>query len=141
MKSATLTRSASTDQGTFGVFKMDDGSGVWNSGELPWHDNQTGVSCIPPGTYVANPIVSPKHGPCFMLTGVPGRADVEIHAANWMGDQSLGYKCQLLGCIALGKAQGVLEGQEAVLLSQDALKEFLTIMGGDSLSLTIKDAS
>jgi hypothetical protein len=38
--------------------------------ELPWKNNERGVSCIPNGRYVAKPHVSPSQGRCFSLDPV-----------------------------------------------------------------------
>ena len=136
MRKASLTRHYGDDQGTFGRLTLDNGD-YWQTGELPWRDNESGKSCIPVGTYIAHHIVSPKHGDCYILEDVEGRSDVEIHSANWMGDADKGLKCQLLGCIALGKEIGVLEGQKAVLRSKEALDEFLAELNGEEVQLTI----
>jgi len=137
MRTGTLTRIETGDEGTFGDLVLDSGWGCV-TGELPWRNNLPGISCIPTGTYTAIPYNSQRHGPCYLLQNVPQRTDVEIHAANWMGDKSLGYKCELLGCIALGKSHGALAGQAAILRSQEAMHDFLTEMGMDTLTITIK---
>jgi hypothetical protein len=136
MRTATLNRLECSNEGTFGMMTLDDGT-VFHSLELPWRDNQCGKSCIPHGTYTVNWRYSPKHGDCYHVDGVAGRSDVEIHAANWAGDVAMGYKCQLLGCIALGMSVGDLEGQKAVLTSRMAVLKFNAALGGDSFLLTI----
>ena len=135
----TVQRMSTSDQGTFGMAFLDIG---WNahSLELPWRNNETGKSCILPGTYNAEWINSPKHGWCYMLKDVPGRTDVEIHSANWAGDASQGLKCQLLGCIALGLSVGVLEGQNAILQSKDAIAQFHSHTNGQPITVIILDA-
>lgn len=138
MKKATLTRDLSTDEGTFGLLETDSGD-VFHTGELPWRNNDHGTSCIPAGTYICRWINSPKHGMCYQVTGVHGRDMIEIHSANWMGDKSKGFKSQLLGCIALGKSVGRLEGQAAVLASKVAVEEFNDAMGTGDFELTIKE--
>jgi len=62
---------------------------------------------------------------------------VEIHSANWAGDVSLGKHCQLLGCIALGKGVGVLEGQNAILSSKTAMAEFESLLNKEDFTLVI----
>ena len=136
MKTGVLTRTMSSDVGTFGDLVINDVMKL-KSGELPWRDNQHGISCIPTGTYIAKHFVSPKHGPCYLLQNVPDRSDVEIHAANWMGDKSKGYKSELLGCIALGMTYGKAGGQEGVFQSKEAIEHFLEVMDGEDLELTI----
>jgi len=75
-----------------------------------------------------------------MLNAVPGQYDVEIHAANWKGDEEKGFKCQLGGCISLGLDIGMLDGQDALLYSGGAVSRFMTRMGfGDPFELTISE--
>jgi hypothetical protein len=79
---------------TLGRLKVD---GIMHSHtlELPWRDNQTGISCIPPGVYAVAFFDSPKFKRTILrLKGVPGREAVEIHPAN--------HVAELRGCIALG---------------------------------------
>lgn len=137
MRKVTLTRTETGDEGTFGTIVTDSGFSVY-SGELPWRGNAPGKSCIPAGAYVCQKAVSPKHGPCYYITDVPGgRTDIEIHSANWMGDESKGFKCQLLGCIAPGRAIGELIGQKAVLSSRDALIGLEADLEGEPFHLVI----
>lgn len=100
----TLTRSASTEQGTLGVLVA--GSLMLRTIELPWRDNAADKSCVPAGEYEFVPYLSPKFGSTWRLhnpalnvygTGlVPegGRSAIEIHAAN--------FARELEGCIAVG---------------------------------------
>ncbi len=142
MRKATLTRSPSTDQGTFGTLVLDDGT-TFHSLELPWRDNTRGLSCIPAGTYMFKKVDSPKHGECYMGVDIPGRSEIEIHAANYAGDVALGYRSDLLGCIALGKQigplaiRGPLRRQMAVLQSKVAIAEFEANTRLEDLELTI----
>ena len=138
MRAATLIRNPSTDDGTFGVLLLDDHVS-FSTGELPWKDNQNGVSCIPVGTYLCKWINSPKHGECYQITGVPFRDMIEIHSANFMGDTTKGKLSQLLGCLALGKSVGWLEGQTAVLASKQAIQEFENNLQQEDFELTIKE--
>lgn len=140
MKTATIERSESSYEGTFGTLTVDDGWSC-NTGELPWKDNEHLVSCIPEGSYVCKWIVSPKHGPCYEVTGVLGRSNIEIHSANFCGDANCGMKHQLLGCIALGYEIGSLDGQKAVLKSISAVCEFNSHMAEEDFSLVIKNSS
>ena len=115
-----LVRNPSTPYGTFGTLTGFDFD--YNSMELPWVDtNGDGLgdpqkSCITPGEYECVWHTSPKYGPCYEVTGVVGRSHILIHPANWAS--------QLLGCIALGKGRGVLNGKPAITQSRDAIKEF-----------------
>lgn len=139
MRTAILTRNTTGDEGTFGTLVTDSGF-TCRTGELPWRDNATGTSCVPPGVYRVEWLPSPKFGLCYHVEDVPGRSDVEIHAANWMGDASKGYQCELRGCIAVGEAVGITAGQAALESSQEALVKLLTDLNGDSFTLTILSA-
>lgn len=143
MRRAILLSNPSTDDGTFGVLMLDDNT-IFRTGELPWRNNSKGASCIPPDphsnnsiTYVCKWIVSPKHGECYLVTGVSDRDMIEIHSANYMGDANKGKITQLLGCIALGKTVGMLDGQMAVLQSKQAIAEFEANMAKEDFELTI----
>lgn len=136
MRQVKIIRLESDDSGTFGILTTDDGFSCWTL-ERPWRDNLTGKSCIPAGTYKVNKRDSPKHGRCYHVDGVKDRTDIEIHAANWAGDESKGLKCQLLGCIAPGRAIGELVKQKAILSSRDALEGFETEMEGADFELTL----
>ena len=115
-----LIRKPSTPHGTFGQFVGFDFDFV--SLEKPWVDldgNGHGdpqKSCITAGTYTCVWQESPKWGPCYEVANVPERTRILIHPANW--------ESQLLGCIALGKGRGVLNGRPAITQSRDAIKEF-----------------
>lgn len=136
MRTVKLTRGPSTDDGTFGKFVLDDGTS-FDCLELPWRDNTNRFSCIPVGTYICTWIDSPKHGPCYQVTNVPGRDMIEIHSANFAGDVTKGKICQLLGCIALGLSIGSLQGQMAILQSKIAIANFEQNMNQVDFELTI----
>src|SRR5208337_1783860 len=136
MRKGTLTRIKFGDSGTFGTLVMDNGH-RFITGELPWRDNKSGLSCIPIGIYKCAYLNSPKHGMCYHVTNVEGRQDVEIHSANFMGDKEKGLHCELLGCIALGLTMGRMSGQDALFSSRDAITAFHTDLDGELLELTI----
>lgn len=107
MRTATLTRQPSIDEGTFGDWLSDSG---WSckTGELPDRDNATGVSCIPCGTYRAVWRWSQAHQRnLYHLLNVPMRSEVEIHSGNVAGDVSKGYASEVKGCILPGLALGL----------------------------------
>lgn len=136
-RKVTIERTETDDEGTFGLLTTDTGWQCY-TGELPWRDNEQGKSCIPAGTYPAVWRPSPKHGECYGVESVPGRTDIEIHSANWMGDQDKGKKCQLAGCIAPGRAIDTLVGQKATISSRDALAGLVEDLGKEPFILTIK---
>ena len=61
--------------------------------ELPWHDNEPAISCIPEGTYPLIKRYSEKFGWHLALKNVPRRDDILIHPAN-------DALTELQGCIA-----------------------------------------
>lgn len=140
MRSVVLLRDPSQDQGTLGRVCVD-----WRlfcrAIELPARGNKTNVSCIPVGTYRCVWHRSPKYGWCYMVTGVPGRSLILIHAANWAGDRALGYRSDLRGCIALGMRSGRLAGQLAVLASKQAVSKFNRAMNRQPFDLIILEAA
>lgn len=144
MKKALLLRRPFTDQGTFGEVFAAGGFRCF-SGELPWRDNASGISCIPltipPGTYRVEWRPSPRlKRHTYRVLGVPSRDGVLIHSANLMGDKTLGYVAQLEGCISLGKALGVIKGQRALLLSKPVVRAFEFLMNKEPFELEIRDA-
>lgn len=70
--------------------------------ELPWRDNQVGISCIPVGEYEIVKHNSPRFGPCYWVKEVPGRSEILIHPANFVR--------QLRGCIAPGLSMADIDG-------------------------------
>lgn len=134
MQKVQIFRTNKSDQGTFGNLVSDGFNCV--TGELPWHDNKNGISCIPEGTYICKIIDSPKHGKCYQVMNVPKRSMIEIHSANWMGDAPK-WKKQLEGCIALGDMVGTLDGQLAVLRSKVTVDAFEKYMNDEDFELTI----
>ena len=98
---------------TQGIWYDDNDQQLCCTIELPWLDNEPDKSCIPVGTYRFIAYLSPTHGNVWMAQNVPGRGNIEIHNANWAK--------QLLGCIGVGDAFGILEGLPAVLNSVNTL--------------------
>lgn len=144
MNLVEIMRSDSTDAGTFGTLSLNHGEWACVTGELPWRDNDHGTSCIPPGNYTCKWINSPKHGKCYQVCDVPNRTMIEIHSANFMGDSmkvnpitDTFYISQLLGCIALGRSVGVLDGQTAILKSKETIADFEHRLGENNFTLVI----
>lgn len=133
-----LQRRETGDQGTFGVIRV--GAKTWFTGELPWRDNASDVSCIPAGEYACRMTLSPRfRTKLYELFGVPSRFACRIHSANLMGDKSKGLRSQLNGCIALGQKLGAMDGQKAVLLSRPAVYEFQKATGGKPFILEVRN--
>ena len=110
-----IRRVVSNDNYTAGVVIVNN-EPVCVSIELPWHDNQVCISCIPAGEYkLCLKHESPKFGDCFSVENVPGRSDILGHPAN--------RASELLGCFAPGRRFGKLDGEFAVLSSRKAMDD------------------
>lgn len=139
MNRVTLERFEIGDQGVFG--KLNFGNASWFTGELPWRENASNISCIPLGIYVCKFTLSNRLKKfTYELLSVEKRTGIRIHAANLMGDVSKGFHAQLNGCIALGEKLGIIEHQKAVLISASAVREFETLMNRSTFTLEIKNA-
>lgn len=147
MKLLTLIRDDTSDEGTFSVGTLTAGDnrlGFWDFLELPWRDNRTGVSCIPPGLYEAHLTYSNRfQREVYILDGVPDRTAIEIHPANWAGDKAAGFYTELNGCLAPGMERGLLTPaghnlmQRAVLQSGRAFQQLMDALAGDDIEVHI----
>lgn len=134
-----LLRCKTGDTGTFGVLKYGDKN--WFTGECPERDNKPGLSCVPVGLYRCDWLWSPSHERnVYHLLEVPNRVDVEIHAGNWAGDVTKGFKSDVKGCILLGTGQAERDGQWAIVNSRKAIADFEQSLGGQSFMLNISSA-
>lgn len=133
-----LCRMKRSDQGTRGILFAD--SFHCQTIELPWRDNQRSISCIPAGEYKVSIRQSPKYGLVYHIKEVPSRSYILIHAGNFAGDKYKGYRTNVAGCILLGKHQGLLWGQWAVLNSKITVKRFMTHMELQPFTLKIHEA-
>jgi len=70
-----------------------DGNPICYSIELPWLENQRGISCIPEGKYELKKRYSQKFKWHLHVTNVTGRSLILVHPAN-------DAKKELNGCIA-----------------------------------------
>lgn len=131
-----LERLETSDQGTFGRIRV--GNEIFYTGELPWRDNANNFSCIPCGIYECHFTMSAHFKrELYLVENVNNRSGIRIHSANLMGDSTLGYLCQLNGCIALGEKLGTIAGQKAILISKPAVSKFERLMNGQSFILEI----
>ena len=134
-----IQRETITDQGTPGILSAPALGFSCFSLELPWKDNQVGVSCIPAGEYTCERYFSRtfrQH--LYRVCEVPGRSGIALHSGNVAGDKSQGYKTHSLGCILLGRRRGELWDQEAVLASRLAIGEFFRELDRKPFNLQIK---
>lgn len=90
--------------------------------ELPWLENQRGISCIPRGTYRAFKRNSPKNGAVFELRNVPQRSNIQCHAGN--------YTRQIEGCILVGSSITFLDSDKIpdVANSKQTLDKLLALL-------------
>lgn len=124
-----LQRTTQTNDCTMGELREDDGTFVLYTLERPWRENAHRVSCIPAGHYVAKRTVTPQHGECFEVTGVPDRDAILFHAGNTAKDSA--------GCILLGKVviSPTMIGQSRLALALFMARE----AGEDAFPLTVND--
>lgn len=129
-----LVRDDQNPDRTLGTLRTDEDEYVCETLELPWRENQHGISCIPAGTYECVRFDSPHIGyQLFQLQNVPGRSGVDIHRGNTTKDTE--------GCILVGTKRGVLNGQDAVLHSTEAFADFMRRLEGvDTFTLEVGDA-
>ncbi len=137
MTRVILERLETGNEGTFG--RIIAGNLVLFTGELPWRENLSNLSCIPQGLYRCDFTYSPAFRRFLYAVGpVERRAGIRKHPANLMGDRTLGFKSQLNGCIAIGEKLGWISGQKALLLSAPAVRRFETHMELKPFILEIK---
>jgi len=123
--SIVLNRFCICEMGTFGKLIISDNNnayGSWYTVELPWKNNEHGISCIPLGEYDIIPTMFKGEYRSYEII-VPNRTAIKIHIANTISD--------LKGCIGLGKKLGVLPNRLAVLNSVQAYKEFTKTIDTD----------
>lgn len=137
MKQAIILRSASTDHGTFSTFVCAQANFTCFVAELPWKNNEPRMSCIPTGEYTVKPVQSPKYGLVFMVYNVENRSAILFHSGNFAGDTTKNLKTHSLGCILPGSRVAKVNGQNAVLLSKNAVYNFQQAMGNEPFKLTI----
>ena len=89
--------------------------------ELPWKNNQAGVSCIPEGRYELVNRWSPKFGRHLQIMHVSGREYILMHPAN----EALR---ELKGCIA---PVLFLTGAGKGIVSRPALRTLMGLVADD----------
>lgn len=133
-----IFRIKQADQGTLGLMRLPSGWSCYSL-ELPWRDNKCNISHIPPGRYPVVWARSARYGWKYLLQEVPGRTWVRIHKGNYAGDKALSYKTHSAGCILLGRAYGVMQGQQAVFSSGTTVRQFEERMEKQKFILNILD--
>jgi len=122
MKHLTIVRLSSTLEGTFGVF-MEHRIPFAVTLERPWLLNRRNLSCIPSGRYVCRRVESPRFGPTFEVTDVPGRTHILFHKGNLDSDSE--------GCILVGERFDHLRGKPGILDSRHGFEELLLRLAGE----------
>ena len=160
MKEVTVIRVPSDEHQTLGILKVKDSDFMAKTLELAWKNNENNISCIPADTYICkytrSKRISEKHlkewlkkNPTktevdcpdeeknvytYEITGVPNRAGIRIHSANFFHD--------LLGCVSLGDKDKALDldkdGSMDVLHSGATIKAFEKVMNYEDFNLIIK---
>lgn len=133
-----LLRQKTSEQGTEGIISLTHLGIHFFTLELPWHDNQPQISCIPTGIYEVALRKSPRFGITYHVKQVPDRSYILIHSGNFAGDISKGLKTNVEGCILLGMKRGTIAGQRAVLSSKVACRKFMNLMQGKEFILEIQ---
>ena len=139
---AILIRDETSDHGTRGVLMADDLA--LHVMEPPDRGNRPNRSCILPGLYQVRPHVSPRYGRTLIVTGVPGRTHILIHAGNVGGDVELGLHTHTMGCLLPGLRRGKLKVrgrmQRAVLASRTAVRHLMKWADEAPFELEIRHA-
>ena len=109
-----------------------DGKPRCHSIELPWHNNEHGISCIQEGTYECEKHISAHLGNTLHVMNVPNRDAILIHAAN-------NAKKELLGCIApVTTLDGPGLGSKSKLQLEDILTEaYAELAKGNPVTVTL----
>ena len=103
-----IFRGQESKDGTPGVLTLDN-TFTCDTLELPWRNNQRGVSCIRPDTYRGWVWESPTMGhKVIRLEDKNGRADCLIHNGIWAGDTLEGETTHVHGCTLVGHGYGVI---------------------------------
>lgn len=129
----TLQRLPGTPHATLGHLEAD-GAPFCDTLELPWRENQHGVSCIPAGAYAVLFRDSLHfHRVTLHIERVPERDGIEIHPANHVEE--------LRGCIALGKClapEALMESKAAVEALEAKVRA--AFARGESVTLEVRNA-
>lgn len=137
LRRVVAVRYEESDHGTFSKWVYD--GKIFDAIELPDRNNVSNLSRIPAGTYVVKMTNSPKFGKVYHITDVKGRSHVLQHGGNYAGDSTMNLRTDSHGCILMGLARGIANGQKAILNSRTALRRFIEMMGGTDFELEIRE--
>lgn len=139
MKTLELYREKSRDDGVRGDL-FDGEKQIAHMLELPWRENQRGISCIPPGKYLVTYLrksASGKYRDVYHIQSVPGRFGILIHKGNVAGDKTMGFKTNSDGCLLPNMGFMKYQGQTFGHNSADALQAIHSATGRNSFWLEI----
>jgi hypothetical protein len=139
VKTLVLTRLECSPHGTKGELYYGSEK-VCDTLELPWDDNTPMFSSIPTGRYYCEFNYSPKFKrDLYILNKVPNRTGIRIHAGTWAGDTRLGFRSDLLGCIAPGSGFMLDDnGQLMITKSVYSLEKLYGVTGKKGFVLVVK---
>lgn len=141
MITATLRRTKTGDTGTFGILQVLGQEFL--TGELPWRDNASFLSCIPAGRYLCKWGPSNRFGFAYEITGVQDRTRCLFHIANFFGDKTKGFAADVDGCCGLGRSpgyfakKGYVRAQDALSGSGSAIDAFHKLLNQQDFELDI----
>ena len=131
MKVVELIRLEESNQGTFGILKIEKQVFCYTL-EPPALLNKVNKSSIPIGQYVCKKIPHPTYRLTYEVLDVPERTKIYIHPGNFVSNTE--------GCIILGQSIDNLRNRRAVLNSGATFAKFLKEMYEvDQFHLTIKE--
>jgi len=125
-----LIRLETSEQGTFGVLKIDKRIFCVTL-EPQDEQNQSNISSIPTGQYTIQPYSSPKYPNVYQVMGVPERTSILFHKGN--------IAAHTAGCIILGQTVGKLKGDRAVLNSGATFEAFKKLLAKNVHHLTVTE--
>ncbi len=129
----TLIRVGQSSFGTTGVLVFNRVAFAVTL-ERPWRDNQTEISCIPPGLYVCQSIRSPHFGPTYEVMNVQGRTHILFHKGNTVEDTQ--------GCILVAEEFSGTFDAPMIVSSQRGFGEFMALVSGcPTFELDVVDAT
>ncbi len=130
MKTITLLRISKSTKCTMGVF-IDNTTGLpfCISIELPWLDNQVGISCIPTGAYIGGVYSSVEYPDVYQVKNVPKRSSILVRIGNTISDTT--------GSILPGMYYGEENNLPAACSSTYALDKIRALIGASDFNLII----
>lgn len=134
MKTLHLQRFLSTNGFVAGTIELDDCT-IYTL-ELPWRNNERGMSCIPHGLYEVTPHgweedTQVKFKQTYHIQDVVGRSAILIHVGNYTKDTD--------GCVLVG--MGFKVDAESVMItnSKVAMNKLRQTLGTSEFKINIKD--